>query len=100
MNVTVLHVDQCPHFPPLMQLLSDLLKDRADVALSTQTVGSDEEARRLDFHGSPTILIDGHDPFPSGPAPAGLSCRLYQTERGPQGLPLRSQLDEVLRRVD
>lgn len=97
MKVTVLHVDQCPYLQPLVTLLGDVLKDRADVAVTVRMVRSSEEAERLGFHGSPTILIDGRDPFPADLAPASLSCRRYQTELGPQGLPPRVELERVLR---
>lgn len=37
-----------------------------------------EEAERLGFHGSPSILVDGVDVF-AEPAGVGLSCRIYRT---------------------
>ncbi|MFF0446266.1 alkylmercury lyase family protein [Streptomyces sp. NPDC004609] len=40
------------------------------------------EAARLGMTGSPTVLIDGTDPFTTPGTPASVSCRLY---RGPDG---------------
>jgi hypothetical protein len=37
------------------------------------------------MHGSPTLLIDGRDPFAGPGAPASLSCRLYRDETGRLG---------------
>ena len=53
-----------------------------------------------DFDGSPTILIDGNDPFPGPSGPVGLSCRSYPccadaAARAP-GYPTRERLAEVL----
>lgn len=47
---------------------------------------------RLGFSGSPTILVDGQDPFADQDAPIGLACRLYATEEGLQGAPTIAQL--------
>ncbi len=51
----------------------------------------------MQFHGSPTVLVDGQDPFPGDAAPAGLSCRVYRTASGVSGAPTIEQLVEVLR---
>jgi hypothetical protein len=46
-----------------------------------RTVDTPQQAQQLGVRGSPTILVDGHDLFATGEAPAGRSCRVYQTER-------------------
>jgi len=48
-----------------------------------------DEAERVGFHGSPSILIDGVDPFADAGAGAGigLACRINQTPDGPAGAP-------------
>jgi hypothetical protein len=58
--------------------------------------GGGEEALRLGFRGSPTILLDGQDPFADQDAPVGLACRLYATEGGLQGAPTIDQLRAAL----
>lgn len=100
MNVTVLHTEDCPNLEPLMAELNDLLADRADVTVATTVIRTDDEAQRLGFHGSPTVLVDGHDPFPAPPEPVGLSCRQYPCcregdERVP-GFPSHTRLAELL----
>jgi hypothetical protein len=57
----------------------------------------DEEAARLGFAGSSTVLLDGVDPFATGDEPTGLVCRVYPTPHGPQGSPTLEQLRKVLR---
>lgn len=77
MDITVLYTEDCPSLEPLMAELHDLVRGRSDVTVTTTLVRSDDEASRLEFHGSPTILVDGSDPFPAPREPVGLSCRTY-----------------------
>ncbi len=39
----------------------------------------------MQFRGSPTVLVDGWDPFLDPASPVGLSCRVYRTEDGVTG---------------
>lgn len=59
-------------------------------------VDSPEAAEELSFRGSPTVLVNGRDPFAQGDEPVGLSCRIYQTPDGPAGSPTLDQLRAVL----
>lgn len=77
MLITVLRIENCPNAESLIAELKDLIRDRSDVTLETLVIHSEEEGRQLGFHGSPTILIEGKDPFPAPEVPVGLSCRLY-----------------------
>jgi hypothetical protein len=61
-------------------------------------VDSSEQAERLEFRGSPTVLVDGRDPFAEGDEPVGLSCWVYPTADGYRGAPTRAQLREALER--
>ena len=101
MNVTVLHTEDCPNLEPLLADLHDLLDGRSDAAVTSTLVRTVDEAKRLGFHGSPTVLIDGHDPFPVPTEPVGLSCRQYPGCRDAAGqapgFPTRTRLAEVLR---
>ncbi|WP_435060120.1 hypothetical protein [Streptomyces sp. bgisy060] len=54
------------------------------------------EAVRSGFTGSPTILIDGHDPFAEPGAVPSLACRIYRTPNGPAGAPDIDQLSQAL----
>jgi hypothetical protein len=49
------------------------------------------------FAGSPTILVDGTDLFPSDGRTTALACRVYVTETGPTDAPSRSQIERALR---
>lgn len=50
------------------------------------------------MHGSPTVLIDGHDPFAVGNIEASVACRLYPTATGFDGAPSVDDLVEALTR--
>ncbi|MFJ9867565.1 thioredoxin family protein [Streptomyces sp. NPDC101165] len=81
MRITVLTVPDCPHAPVVAERLSQALDGR-DAEVERIEVEDSEQATRLGMTGSPTVLIDGVDPFAVPGAPASLSCRLY---RGPDG---------------
>ncbi|WP_316746078.1 organomercurial lyase [Streptomyces sp. MK7] len=81
MRITVLAVPDCPNAPVVAERLAQALGDR-DADVDRIEVSDPEQAARLGMTGSPTVLIDGADPFAVPGAPASLSCRLY---RGPDG---------------
>jgi hypothetical protein len=72
----------------------------ADIEPILERVETPEDAERLRFIGSPTILLDGEDPFAEGTEPSfGLTCRVYHTPDGLAGTPTLEQLRTVLRAV-
>lgn len=75
-----------------------MLGDRRDVHLARQVVHDTAAAAATGMAGSPTLLIDGIDPFAGDPAPApSLSCRLYRDQDGAvHGCPSLAQLRTVL----
>lgn len=64
--------------------------------LTHQLVATPQEAERLGFRGSPTIEVDGVDPFIPDGVPIGFACRVYQTPEGPAGCPSVEQLRSVV----
>jgi hypothetical protein len=68
----------------------------SDAAIALEPVETPDEAVRLGFRGSPTILVDGRDPFADEDASVGLACRIYVTDEGPQGAPTIAQLQAAL----
>ena len=95
MDVTLLYFDGCPSWQTADRRLRELA-DELGFDLAYRTVETAEAAEELPFRGSPTILVDGRDPFSRGDEPVGLSCRIYQTPGGPAGSPTTDQLREVL----
>jgi len=97
-RVQLLYFDGCPHRALLEERLRealDLLHDPS--AVEHLRVEGQEEAERLGFAGSPSVLVDGTDPFRSPTDAAGLTCRVYPTPDGPAGSPTLDQLVAVLR---
>lgn len=79
MKLEVLHVADCPNLSPLL----DRLREVTGLAVTTREIGSDTEAAEFGMAGSPTLLINGVDPFAaSGQCDCGVSCRLYRDEAG------------------
>ncbi len=97
-NVTVLHIEDCPNVKPLLAELEEVLGGAPGVVLSVVCVLTEAEGSRLGFHGSPTVLVDGRDPFPAPPGSPRLSCRLYRDAAGRVlGYPAREELAAALR---
>ena len=96
MDVTLLYFDDCPNWKVADQRLSAIAADRADVMVTRLRVETVEEAERVGFHGSPSILVDGVDVFAGPGSSVGLSCRIYRTPDGMAGVPSLEQLRGAL----
>jgi hypothetical protein len=87
-DVTVQFFAGCPNW----QTALDRIRLAANeigvrVRVDKVEVETQHDAETLGFAGSPTILVDGRDPFGTpGVAPA-LACRVYTTPDGPAGAP-------------
>ena len=97
MHVTVLAVPDCPNVMLLEERLAQVLQGRRDVTISRQVIADHDEATRWGMHGSPTILVDGVDPFAGPGQSASVSCRLYRDGDGQaHGAPSASQLRQAI----
>ena len=97
-HVQLLYFEGCPHRIVAEERLRSALATigRPDQAVEHVLVESPEDAERLGFIGSPTILVDGRDPFARGTEQAALACRVFTTPDGLAGAPTVGQLVEVL----
>lgn len=91
MEVRLQYFEGCPHWHTLEDRLKALEGEIA-FDLVHEIVDTPEKAERTRFVGSPTVLIDGRDPFAEPGAPVGLSCRIFTTPDGPAGTPTIEQL--------
>lgn len=95
-NVTLLYFDDCPNWTVADGHLRTLADERSDLVIERRVVDTVEEAEAAGFRGSPSIIVDGVDPFADADAPVGLSCRVYQTPDGFVGAPTLDQLRSVI----
>jgi hypothetical protein len=96
-DVELVHLDDCPLWLGAAARLRQAM-GRAGVdpaGLRDRSIATEDAP--ADFPGSPTILIEGRDPF-AGAMPGGLACRRYPTEHGLDFAPSVAQLIEVLTR--
>jgi predicted DsbA family dithiol-disulfide isomerase len=97
MHLTILAEATCPNAPVLTDRLAAAVDRRADVSVSHQVICDEDEAARWGMHGSPTLLIDGVDPFAEPGQRPSLSSRLYRDDDGRiSGAPSASQLRRVI----
>lgn len=95
MKLELLYFDDCPNWKVAAARLDDVA-GRRGLAVERRLVTTQEEAEAAGFRGSPTILVDGEDPFAVGDEPFGLACRVYRTPEGMSGSPTIEQLEAVL----
>ena len=95
MKLELLYFDGCPHWEVAAERLESVAARRG-LVVERRIVADAEEAQAARFRGSPTILIDGRDPFASGNETFALTCRLYATPDGPAGSPTIEQLEAAL----
>ncbi|MDL9981517.1 hypothetical protein [Microbacterium candidum] len=98
MKVEILHIDECPSWVEAgartRRALDALGLEGIEVEYAL--IRTEEDAAALPFAGSPTIVVDGEDLFPSDGRTTDLACRVYVTETGLAGLPSQTQLDAAL----
>jgi hypothetical protein len=95
MEIELLYFEGCPNWRLADERLAEVASERG-ATVRRRLVTTPEEAEGVGFHGSPTILVDGRDPFAVGGEPTGLSCRIYETPDGPAGSPTAAQLRDAL----
>jgi hypothetical protein len=97
-KITVQYFDSCPNW----RLADERVRTAigrlglTSTELAYELIDTSEKAEASGFHGSPTILVDGRDPFANPTNPVGLSCRLFATPEGLAGTPTVDQLVRVI----
>ncbi len=97
-DIELLLVPHCRHAPAAQDLLRSALAAAGLPAtrIRVSVIGSQHEAAERGFVGSPTILINGIDPFAEPGRPAALACRIYAGPNRPGGLPSANELQRAL----
>ncbi|WP_030421035.1 MULTISPECIES: alkylmercury lyase [unclassified Streptomyces] len=101
MDIELLYFAGCPNWTVAQERLTAALAaaGRSDLDVKLRAVETDEEAQAAHFPGSPTIHINGQDPFPAASGTYGLTCRVYSTPGGLAGVPTVDQLVQALTRT-
>ncbi len=91
-QVTIRSFEGCTNWKDAEARVREVIEELGDRAtISFELVASPEDAEATGYRGSRTVLIDGADPFADA-TPMGFYCRVYKTEDGLDGAPLKSQL--------
>ena len=96
MELTLLTVPACPNAAAFEERLAAALAGGPGAVVRRREVADEREAAEAGMCGSPTLLIDGVDPFATPGQTLGLACRLY---RDPAGRPAGAPTVEALRRA-
>ena len=99
MTIELLYFDGCPTAKAVQQTLQEVLSEEGiDAQTQLLAVNTVEKAQRVQFPGSPTIRVNGRDPFPAGEGRQDwwLGCRMYPTSEGLKGTPTKATLREAL----
>lgn len=96
MLLTVLSVPECPNTPVLLERLHTALA-LEPAHLDVVVIENLEDARRWRMAGSPTLLLEGQDPFAQLGVETSVSCRLYRSAKGgTSGSPAVTELRAAL----
>lgn len=96
MQITILAVPDCPNAPVVTERIRAAL-DGQVASIELIEIADEGDAARWGMAGSPTILVDGFDPFAAPSTAGSLSCRLYRTADGAiAGSPSVDELRRVL----
>lgn len=96
MRIRVLFFDGCPNSQPTFDLVRRIAAvQEPDAVIERIEVGSEQEAARLRFLGSPTVRINGVDIEPASRQRINFAmvCRLY----GESGVPTAELITAAIR---
>lgn len=92
-NIELLAVPDCPNIALARERVRAALNELGALAtVHERVIDTDAEAARCGMRGSPTVLINGIDPFAEPTMQHSVSCRLYAVDGGVQGSPSIGQL--------
>jgi hypothetical protein len=99
MQVELLWFAGCPSYLRAQELLAQVLREEGvDAPIEMIQVHDDAEAIALKFLGSPTIRLNGRDPFAEpGQDHFAMQCRVYRTPAGLKGVPTLEMLRAAVR---
>ncbi|MEO8263146.1 MAG: hypothetical protein ABI566_11315 [Pseudolysinimonas sp.] len=102
MRFELQHIDDCPNWEAASTRFREALVEtgHGDDPVTVRTVRDPDEAARMGFAGSPTMLADGIDLFPIEGDGGAIACRVYKTSTGLAGSPALVQMVEAIGRLE
>ena len=99
MKVQLVRIADCPNSSVAFYRLTSALSTlgHEEVPVDDILVETPDQIPAAGYSGSPTILVDDRDLFPTDERTDQLSCRLYATPDGPAGVPTGAQIEDALR---
>jgi len=92
-RVDALHIDGCPHTDPTADRVREVASRLGlEIDLRLVAIETMEDAERIRFVGSPTVLLNDVDIDPSGRRDFALCCRVYNGS----GVPPESMIATAL----
>ena len=82
LELTLLTVPDCPNAAAFEERLAAALAGRPGAVVRRREIADEREAAEAGMRGSPTLLIDGVDPFAAPGQAPGLACRLFRDAAG------------------
>jgi hypothetical protein len=97
-TIELLQIADCPNSgETLLRLQRTVEKTMLpNTPIKLILIDSAETAARVLLAGTPTILVDGVDLFPTDGRTSDLACRIYLTPNGIAGAPTQQQIEAAL----
>ncbi|TFD08177.1 thioredoxin family protein [Cryobacterium sp. TMT1-66-1] len=97
-TIELLYIAGCPNSVQALIRLQRAVDNtmHSNTVITSTLIDSAETAGQVLFAGSPTILVDGVDLFPSDGRTSDLACRIYVTPNGMAGAPTQEQIEAAL----
>jgi hypothetical protein len=99
MKIELLWFDGCPSYQNAQEILEQVLREeKISAPIEMVQVSDSADAVAKKFLGSPTIHLDGFDPFAlPGQEDFEMQCRVYRTPAGLKGSPTKEMLRAAVR---
>lgn len=102
MQIQLLYSDGCPAWQGGLKNLKTALKELnlSEDLIEMVNIKTDEEAKKYQFIGSPTIRVDSKDidPTAQGQTVSRQGCRIYKTPKGIKGEPTVQMIKEFIQK--
>ena len=97
-TIELLHIADCPNSGETLLRLQRAVEITmpSNSPIKSTLIDSAETAASFLFAGSPTILVNGVELFPTDGRTSDLACRIYLTPNGLAGSPTQEQIEAAL----